>query len=209
MQIDRFHTPQGDIENELLTRFRKAAMSPQGLFDYPTGREGLRSLGYPHDFVSSLPDRVAECYCGVGNPFAPGLPSKGEHVLDVGCGAGVDALAAATFVGPDGRVEGLEFSPDMLARAVDNAGLCGAGNLALQRGSAERLPYPDSSFDLLISNGVYNLVQDKPRALAEAFRILRPGGRMQLADQILEAETAPACTLPRLGAPTPAASWAR
>ncbi|MDP2848950.1 MAG: methyltransferase domain-containing protein [Humidesulfovibrio sp.] len=209
MQIDRFHIPQGDIENELLTRFRKAAISPQGLFDYPTGREGLRLLGYPHEFISSLPDRVAECYCGVGNPFAPSLPLKGEAVLDVGCGAGVDALAAATFVGLDGRVEGLEYSPDMLARAADNAGLCGAQNVSLQRGSAERLPYQDSSFDLLISNGVYNLVRDKPRALAEAFRILKPGGRVQLADQILEADTAPACPLPQPGALVSAAAWAR
>lgn len=208
MQFGTLSAPQNDIENELLIRFRKAAQSPQGLFDYPTGRAGLLGLGYPEDFVASLPERVAECYCGVGNPFAPGLPETGSHVLDVGCGAGVDALAAAAFVGPAGHVSGVEFSPDMLLRAADNASLCGAGNIDLQRGSAELLPYADASFDLLISNGVYNLVQDKHRALSEAFRVLKPGGRFQVADQIRESDQTQACPLPRPGE-TPGALWAK
>ncbi|MBI5520399.1 MAG: methyltransferase domain-containing protein [Desulfovibrio sp.] len=197
-----------DIEDALLARFRKAAVSPAGLFEYPTGRDGLRALGYPAPFIESLPDRVAQCYCGVGNPFEPGVPDPGARVLDVGCGAGVDAIAAARFAGPDGFAAGLEFSPEMLARAKENAALCGLENVEFTQGGAARLPYPDASFDLVISNGVYNLVPDKPRALAEAFRVLKPGGRLQVADQIRESDRPMACPLPAPGE-SPGAMWAK
>lgn len=200
---------KSDIEEALLARFSKAAVSPDGLFEYPTGREGLRALGYPADFIDSLPDSVAQCYCGVGNPFEPGLPEPGARVLDVGCGAGVDAIAAARFVGAGGFVAGLEFSPAMLARAKDNAVVCGRESIELTQGGAERLPYPDASFDLVISNGVYNLVQDKPRALAEAFRVLKPGGRMQVADQVRESDQPLSCPLPGPGAGGSGAMWAK
>lgn len=196
------------VEQEILDRFRKAATSPAGIFQYPTGREGLRGLGYPAAFVDALPDRVAQCFCGVGNPFEPLAPLTGLHVLDVGCGAGVDALAAAYFVGARGRVTGLEFSPHMLARAQENLRLCNAENVSLLRGGAEELPFADASFDLIISNGVYNLVQDKARALAEARRVLRPGGLLQVADQILESDQPPSCPLPAPGQPPRASAWA-
>lgn len=200
--------PAPTIEHEILERFRKAATSPAGLFRYPTGREGLRGLGYPAAFVDALPDRVAECFCGVGNPFGPLAPSPGLRVLDVGCGAGVDALAAAYFVGGQGRVTGLEFSPHMLARASENLRLCNTGNANLLRGGAEELPFADASFDLIISNGVYNLVQDKARALAEARRVLRPGGLFQIADQIIDSDQPLSCPLPALGEPPRASAWA-
>lgn len=187
---------QNSLAEGLLARFRQVAKSPEGLFAYPTGREGLQELGYPQDFIDTLPDSVARCYCGVGNPFAPGLPAKGAQVLDVGCGAGVDALAASHILSGQCSVWGLEFSPHMLARAGENLQACGARNIALLQGDAQSLPFADASFDLLISNGVYNLVPDKPRALAEAFRVLRPGGRLQMADQIQESDAAPACPLP-------------
>jgi SAM-dependent methyltransferase len=177
------------IEDQLRERFRKAAQSPRGLFQYPTGREGLLALAYPEEALRFLPESVQEYYCGVGNPFAAGLPSLGDQVLDVGCGAGVDALVAAHQVGPEGRVAGLEFSPDMRDRAQANAALAGLGNAAFLLGGAEALPFADASFDLLLSNGVFNLVLRKRQALAEAHRVLRPGGRLQIADQILEDET--------------------
>lgn len=200
--------PARTIEQEILERFRKAANSPEGLFRYPTGREGLRGLGYPAGFVDALPDRVAQCYCGVGNPFMPLAPEAGLRVLDVGCGAGVDALAAAYFVGSRGRVTGLEFSPHMLARAQENLRLCNAGNISLLRAAAEKLPFADASFDLLISNGVYNLVQDKAQALAEARRVLRPGGLFKVADQILDSDQAPSCPLPAPGQLPSSSGWA-
>lgn len=200
--------PTRTIAQDILDRFRKAATSPAGLFQYPTGRSGLVGLGYPTEFVDALPERVSECYCGVGNPFAPLVPAKGARVLDVGCGAGVDALAAAYFVGSQGRVTGLEFSPHMLIRARENIRLCNADNVTLLRGGAEELPFADASFDLLISNGVYNLVQDKARALSEARRVLRTGGLLQVADQILDAGQAPSCPLPTPGVAPSAGAWA-
>lgn len=209
MDFGQPRAPRSDIKEALLKRFLQAAVSPRGLFDYPTGRDGLKALGYPDEFINSLTDRVAECYCGVGNPFAPGEPASGAHVLDVGCGAGVDALMAARCVGPTGRVEGLEFSPDMLGRARENVRHAQLDTIHLRQGSAEHLPFADDAFDCLISNGVYNLVQDKPRALAEAFRVLKHGGRMQVADQILESNAPPACPLPQPGALGQAGAWAR
>lgn len=197
------------VETEILERFGKAAMSPEGLFDYPTGRAGLFGLDYPANFIDSVPDCVAQCYCGVGNPFAPGLPGKGWRVLDVGCGAGVDALAASHFVGADGQVAGLELSPDMLARAAENLRVCGTKTVSLHQGSAEALPFAAACFDMLISNGVYNLVPNKPRALAEAFRVLKAGGIFQIADQIRVSDQPPACPLPAPGAPQQASAWAR
>jgi len=190
------------IEDQVRERFRKAAESPRGLFSYPTGREALLALAYPGEALGSLPEAVQEFFCGVGNPFAAGLPGAGEQVLDVGCGAGVDALIAARLVGPEGSVTGLEFSPEMLERAKANAALAGAGNLRFLPGGAEDLPVADMSFDLLVSNGVYNLVLRKPKALAEAYRALRPGGRLQVADQILEEGAQ------RQSCPLGAANWA-
>ena len=184
----------------ILQRFQRAAQStPQGLqelFDYPTGEAGLRGLGYGENLLAPVPPVVRASYCGVGNPFLPGLPRSGQAVLDIGCGAGVDTLIAAGLVSAgqtagqaagqaDGQAQGLELSPDMLQRARENARLAGARNAAFAEGQAEALPFPDATFDLVISNGVLNLVQDKPKAFAEAYRVLRPGGRVQLADQLL------------------------
>jgi SAM-dependent methyltransferase len=180
-----------DIEDQVRERFRKVSQGHGGHFSYPTGREGLLALAYDQACLGRLPDAVQEYYCGVGNPFSAGVPQAGESVLDVGCGAGVDALVAAVFVGPQGRVSGLEFSADMIARAQANAEAAGVGNLSFVPGTAESLPFADRTFDLLVSNGVYNLVLRKRQALAEAFRVLRPGGRLQVADQILVDEGFP------------------
>lgn len=204
--------PLSLIEQELLKRFRLAAVSPEGLFSYPTGRQGLSALGYPEELLQSLPERVVQCYCGVGNPFATGFPEPGERVLDIGCGVGVDALIAASFVGPAGRVDGLELSADMLARAGENLRLSRVATVHLHQGGAEQLPFAPASFDRVISNGVYNLVENKPRALAEAFRVLRPGGWFQVADQIKDADGAAlfgrSCPLPPPGSNPQAVAWA-
>jgi len=131
---------------------------------------------------------VAASYCGVGNPFILGPIREGEAILDIGCGAGVDSIIAAGLVGPSGSVTGIDVVPEMLARASENARLAGLANVAFRESSAEQLPFPDNSFDLVISNGVFNLVVDKVQALGEVFRVLKPAGRFMLADQVLAGE---------------------
>ena len=176
------------IEASIRGKYLKVAASPEGLFRYPTGRAGLEALDYAMDMVGDLPEPVAAAYCGVGNPFTSGPIREDEAVLDIGCGAGVDAIIAAKLTGPSGTVTGIDLVPEMLARASENARLAGVDNVTFRESSAEQLPFPDNSFDVVISNGVFNLVVDKVKALGEVLRVLKPGGRFMLADQVLAGE---------------------
>jgi arsenite methyltransferase len=177
------------IEATIRGKYLKVAAGPEGLFRYPTGRPGLEALGYDLLVVRNLPEPVAASYCGVGNPFILGPMGEGAAVLDIGCGAGVDSIIAAELVGPSGSVTGIDLVPEMLAKARENARLAGVDDqVTFQESSAEQLPFPDNRFDVVISNGVFNLVVDKPKALGEVFRVLKPGGRFRLADQVLAGE---------------------
>jgi arsenite methyltransferase len=176
------------IEESIRRKYLRVAASPAGLFRYPTGRAGLEALNYAPDMVRSLPDPVAAAYCGVGNPFTLGPIRQGEAILDIGCGAGIDSIIAAKLAGPSGTVTGIDLVPEMLARASENTRLAGVDNVTFQESSAEQLPFPDNSFEVVISNGVFNLVVDKVKALGEVFRVLKPGGRFLLADQVLSGE---------------------
>jgi arsenite methyltransferase len=183
-------TPQDRrrIEEGIRGKYGKVAVSPAGLFRYPTGRAGLEALHYDPRLIETLPEPVAESYCGVGNPFSLGPIRPGDAILDIGCGAGVDALIAALMVGPSGSVTGIDPVPEMLARAQKNAVLAGALNVEFREGSAEELPFSDNTFDAVITNGVFNLVVDKAKALGEVYRVLKPRGRFLIADQVLTGE---------------------
>ncbi|MBW1767854.1 MAG: methyltransferase domain-containing protein [Deltaproteobacteria bacterium] len=169
-------------------KYVKVAVNPEGLFKYPTGQAGLEALNYDPELIQALPDAVRASYCGVGNPFILGPIHKGDAVLDIGCGAGVDTIVAAMMTGPAGSVSGIEMVPEMLERAMENLRMMGLKNVTFVDGSAEKLPLPTGSFEVVISNGVLNLVIDKARALREAFRVLKPAGRLMMADQILTGE---------------------
>ena len=173
------------IKEGIRGKYRKVAASPEGLFKYPTGRPALEALKYDGAIVQDLPDAVAASYCGVGNPLSLGPLHEGERVLDVGCGAGVDTILAGKLVGETGTATGTDIVPEMLARARTNLQLTGLENVTFLEASAERLPFSDNDFDVVTSNGVLNLVVDKAEALKEIFRVLKPGGRLMVADQIL------------------------
>lgn len=160
-------------------------------FQYPTGKEGMLSQGYPPQLLQHLPDEVLASFCGVGNPFSLGPIHPGEAVLDVGCGAGVDSLVAAHLVGPAGRVIGVDVTAEMIAKARSNLEQLDLPQVSFQVGEAESLPFPDNNFDLVISNGVLNLTLNKEQALEEAYRVLKPGGRFMAADQVLVADLPP------------------
>ncbi len=176
------------IQEGISEKYKKVAISPEGKFTYPTGRSGLEGQKYDPEILRALPEDVLASYCGVGNPFNLGPVNKGEAVLDIGCGAGVDTLVAAILVGPQGRVTGIDLIPEMLERARTNLEKTSLKNVTLQEGSAEELPFPDQNFDVVISNGVFNLIPDKTKALIEVFRVLKASGRFLLADQILMGE---------------------
>jgi SAM-dependent methyltransferase len=173
------------IEDGIREKYAKVAASPEGLFKYPTGRAGLEALKYDPEILKTLPDSVLDSFCGVGNPFSLGPLHPGDAVLDIGSGGGLDSLAAARMVGPGGKVVGLDLSPEMVSRAYENLRGTDLSNVVFQEFSGEALPFEDGSFDVVISNGVFNLIPGKGRMLQEACRVLKPNGRLLIADQVL------------------------
>jgi ubiquinone/menaquinone biosynthesis C-methylase UbiE len=143
-------------------------------------------LGYPDEWLNPIPEGSIESFAGTGNPFSLGALHPGEKVLDVGSGAGIDSLIAAGMVAPDGRVVGIDMTPAMLEKARLAAHESGIGNVEFRLGYAEAIPVEDGWADVVISNGVLNLVPDKSAALGEMARVLKPGGRLQIGDILVQ-----------------------
>ena len=176
------------ITEGIRKKYAEASKTPQGLFNYPTGREGLEGLGYGQKIVKLIPKPAIDSFCGVGNPFSLGPIHKGETVLDIGCGGGFDVIFAAIIVGPKGEVIGIDVTPEMLERSKKNLQETSIENVTFRQATAEELPFPDNNFDVIISNGVFNLIPDKIKAFSEVFRVLKLSGRLMVADQILIGE---------------------
>jgi arsenite methyltransferase len=175
----------GLLKTEIKKTYACVSEQPDTDFIFPTGRAWAEDLGYPGE-LAAVPETAVESFAGVANPWELGRLERGERVLDLGCGAGTDTLVAAQMVGPDGRVVGIDMTPEMLAKARAATAELGARNVELIEAEAERLPFADASFDVVISNGVIDLIPDKDAVFAELFRVLAPGGRIQVADVTIQ-----------------------
>ncbi len=175
----------GLLKSEIRKTYAAVSQEPEKDFIFPTGRAWAEDLGYPPE-LAQVPAATVESFAGVANPFSLGRLEPGERVLDLGCGAGTDSLVASLMVGPEGSVTGVDMTPEMLAKARAGAEVLGAVNLNFVEGEAERLAFDDGSFDVVISNGVIDLIPDKDAVFGEIHRVLVPGGRIQIADVTIQ-----------------------
>ena len=182
-------TPQQDsaaIKSAIRQKYAEVAVSAAGKFQYPTCWEGAELLGYDRALIQSAPPQLLDSFCGVGNPFSLGKIRRGSAVLDVGCGAGFDMYVAGLLVGDQGRVCGIDLTDEMTSLARKNLAKAGTSNVEIKTVDMEHIPYPDYSFDVVISNGVINLSPSKEITFKEIYRVLKPGGTLQFADVVLE-----------------------
>ena len=175
----------GLLKSEIKKTYASVSEEPGRDFIFPTGRAWAEDLRYPAE-LAAVPDAAVESFAGVANPWELGRLALGERVLDLGSGAGTDSLIAAQMVGEQGHVTGIDMTQQMLAKARTAAAEMGASNVEFVESEAERLPFPDESFDVVISNGVIDLIPDKDAVFAELFRVLAPGGRIQIADVTIQ-----------------------
>jgi SAM-dependent methyltransferase len=173
------------LKSEIQKTYASVSAEPERDFIFPTGRAWAEDLGYPEE-LANVPETAVESFAGVANPWELGRLEPGERVLDLGSGAGTDSLVAAQMVGEAGCVTGIDMTLEMLAKARGAAAEMGATNVEFVEGEAEHLPFDDESFDVVISNGVIDLIPDKDAVFAELHRVLVPGGRLQVADVTIQ-----------------------
>jgi arsenite methyltransferase len=176
------------LRSEIEKTYTEVSTQPGKEFIFQTGRSWAEDLSYPQPELSRVPDASVESFAGVANPFSLGRIEEGATVLDLGCGAGTDLLIAAQMVGRAGSVIGIDMTASMLEHARASADEMGLMNVELHQSLIESLPLPDESVDIVISNGVIDLVPDKDLVFGEIDRILRPGGRLQIADVVIHTE---------------------
>lgn len=192
---------RADILAAVKDMYTAVATEPAARFHFPVGHAACRAVGYPEDVLQGLPDPAVESFAGVGYPFRAGVIRPGDTVLDIGSGSGTDAFIASRLAGPAGKVYALDMTPAMVTKLRRLVVETGVANIEVIEGNAECVPLPDASVDVVTSNGMLNLVPDKRRAVADMFRVLRPGGRVQIADIVIGLPVTPDCAAdPRLWA---------
>jgi len=185
--------PAIDVDTKTLRKaiqdeYKEVAEHPDKGFHFHTGRRLTKIVGYKAEWLTGVSELSIESFAGTGNPFAMGEMSAGEKVVDVGSGGGIDSLIAARMVGATGKVIGIDMTPAMLEKARTAAAESGICNVEFREAYMEELPVPNGWADVVISNGVLNLTPDKQKALSEMFRVLRPGGRLQIGDILVSRE---------------------
>ena len=174
------------LRQAIQEEYALVAREPEHGFHFHTGRPLAGLLGYEEAWLKGLPEPTIASFAGTGNPFSLGVLRPGEQVVDVGSGGGIDSLIAARMVGPSGRVVGVDMTPAMLDMARTSAAASGLGNIEFREGFGEALPVEDGWADVVIANGALNLMPDKDAALREMARVLKPGGRLQIGDILVQ-----------------------
>ena len=175
------------LREEIERTYTDVSTSPEQEFIFPTGRAWARELDYPAE-LANVPEASVESFAGVANHFVLGRIEQAATVADLGCGAGTDLLIAAQMAGPEGKAIGIDMTAPMLEQARRSAEAMGLDNVELHEGLIESLPLDDESVDVVISNGVIDLVPDKDAVFSEIDRVMRPGGRLQIADVVIHKE---------------------
>ena len=176
------------LRDAIIEEYKAVAEDPQQGFHFHTGRRLTKLVGYSEEWLEGIPESAIEAFAGTGNPFSLGPIRPGENIVDVGSGAGIDSLIAARMTGAQGKVVGVDMTPEMRERARNAAAEAGLANVEFRDGYAESLPVPDGWADVVISNGVLNLVPDKSAALGAMYRVLKPGGRLQIGDILVQVQ---------------------
>ncbi len=174
------------LRDEIRREYTDVAVDPERGYHFNTGQAGFAVTGYAESAISAVPPAAASSFAGMGNPFAAGDIDPGSYVVDVGSGAGADCFIAASMTGPDGFVIGVDMTDAMVSKARAAARSLEVENVEFREGFAENLPIPDAWADVVISNGVVNLSPSKARVFEEMYRVLRPGGRIQICDIFVE-----------------------
>lgn len=175
-----------EIKEAVKEKYGKVAKNPCATFNFPVGKDFALKVGYPKDILDTLPQSMYESFTGANNPQPFVELKKGETVLDLGCGAGLDLYFYAKAVGENGKVYGLDISEDMVSKTKGNMSMAGIKNAEIRCGYSDSIPFQDNFFDVVASNGIYNLSPDKEKVMREVFRVLKFGGRTVFCEVVLK-----------------------